>query len=283
MRASSLHAASAAAAAVRSTVDGDEIRRFAKLSAQWWAPGGPYVGLHAFNAVRVPVILGAALDVVRRRRNLDVASVVEPHTANSVTAGGGIHGTYDTRDVHRHVLSGLRVVDIGCGGGILSEVRVHLRFAAPWLLHSGVGARGLGMQAVLLCAFCWVGQALGRLGATVVGLDACEESVEAAKAHASTSPELQQRLSYQCGTAEDLVVGKGDCDQSGACVSSLLLCLCKFPSPLQCTPRPRPPARPQARHPTHPLTPFSLFLSFLRFCAWRGVCWCTDVFSSGPL
>ncbi len=52
-------------------------------------------------------------------------------------------------------------------------------------------------------------QALCRLGGTVLGVDACEESVCAAKAHAGRSPSLQSRLEYHCGTVEELAGQQG--------------------------------------------------------------------------
>ena len=65
-------------------------------------------------------------------------------------------------------LAGLRALDVGCGGGLLSEP-------------------------------------LARLGARVLGLDAAEASVAAARAHLeSHSPELVERLEYRVATAEEL-------------------------------------------------------------------------------
>ena len=39
---------------------------------------------------------------------------------------------------------------------------------------------------------------------SVVGLDACTENIEAAREHLSLDPELQERLSYQCCTVEEV-------------------------------------------------------------------------------
>jgi hypothetical protein len=83
---------------VDSTVDPGEVLRFAKLADQWWAPRGPYVGLHQLNHVRVPIIVEAA----RRDR-----------VARDNGAGAGSLGSS---------LTGVRLADVGCGGGILSEV-----------------------------------------------------------------------------------------------------------------------------------------------------------------
>ena len=129
------------------SVDADELRRFAAHSARWWSPDGPYAGLRAMNAVRVPLVLRAAA----------VAA-----------AGGGGGGGGVTR-----------LVDVGCGGGLLSE-------------------------------------ALARLdGFSVLGIDAETTAVRAARAHAALDPRLARpaaaaaaaappRLAYECTTAEAL-------------------------------------------------------------------------------
>jgi polyprenyldihydroxybenzoate methyltransferase/3-demethylubiquinol 3-O-methyltransferase len=62
-------------------------------------------------------------------------------------------------------LLGLSVLDVGCGAGLLSEP-------------------------------------LARIGARVVGIDACPENVEAARRHAELDPGLAERLSYSCTTVE---------------------------------------------------------------------------------
>ena len=64
-------------------------------------------------------------------------------------------------------LEGVTILDVGCGGGVLSE-------------------------------------ALARLGADVTGLDAAEENVAAAAEHAKEDGEAAARLSYRCGTVEAL-------------------------------------------------------------------------------
>ena len=48
---------------------------------------------------------------------------------------------------------------------------------------------------------------------SVVGLDACSENIEAAREHLSLDPDLQERLSYQCCTVEevDLMLAFGKC------------------------------------------------------------------------
>lgn len=71
-------------------------------------------------------------------------------------------------------LKGLNVVDIGCGGGLLSE-------------------------------------SLARLGASVVGIDPTSAAIEAARSHASTDP-LTHNIDYRINTVEDLVYAKESFD-----------------------------------------------------------------------
>ena len=74
-----------------STVDPAEVRRFSALAAEWWDPRGKMAPLHKFNPVRLGYIRDqAAAHFDRDRKRLDC-------------------------------FKGLRVLDIGCGGGILCE------------------------------------------------------------------------------------------------------------------------------------------------------------------
>src|SRR5258705_9743319 len=74
-----------------STVDDEEVARFAALAGEWWDPRGKMAPLHKFNPVR----LGYIRDAACRRFGRDPKRL--------------------------DCLAGLRVLDIGCGGGILSE------------------------------------------------------------------------------------------------------------------------------------------------------------------
>jgi len=116
------------------TVDPVEVARFAALAAQWWDPRGKMGMLHKFNPVRLRYIKEAACRQFAR----------DPKGLDS--------------------LAGLRILDIGCGGGILSEP-------------------------------------LARLGGDVVGADPAVPNIEAAKVHAAGAG---LRLDYRATTAEAL-------------------------------------------------------------------------------
>jgi 2-polyprenyl-6-hydroxyphenyl methylase/3-demethylubiquinone-9 3-methyltransferase len=116
------------------SVDKDEVARFSRLSEQWWNATGPMAALHKFNPVRIGYI-----------RNRSAA-----HFARD-------RGRLDS-------LAGLRVLDIGCGGGILAEP-------------------------------------LARLGATVVAIDPSESNIAVARQHAAAS---RLAIDYRSTTAEAL-------------------------------------------------------------------------------
>jgi 2-polyprenyl-6-hydroxyphenyl methylase/3-demethylubiquinone-9 3-methyltransferase len=117
-----------------STVDRAEVARFSALAEEWWNPRGKMAPLHKFNPVRLGYIRDQA--AARFSRNAKQLGC----------------------------LKGLRFLDIGCGGGILSEP-------------------------------------LARLGASMVGADPSDTNIEAAKLHAAQSG---LSIDYRCTTAEDL-------------------------------------------------------------------------------
>ena len=115
-------------------MDAAEIARLSARAAEWWDPRGKMAALHQFNPVRLAFIRDqAAARFGRDGKRLDC-------------------------------LKGLRILDIGCGGGILSEP-------------------------------------LARLGAEVVGADPSEDNIAAAKQHAD---EMELAIDYRCTTAEAL-------------------------------------------------------------------------------
>jgi 2-polyprenyl-6-hydroxyphenyl methylase/3-demethylubiquinone-9 3-methyltransferase len=123
-----------AARSRQSSVDKAEVERFSQHAGDWWNPRGPMAALHKFNPVRLAYIRDKACGrFARDAKKLDC-------------------------------LKGLRILDIGCGGGILSEP-------------------------------------LARLGAQMLGADPSLENIAAASAHARESGVA---VDYRATTAEDL-------------------------------------------------------------------------------
>jgi len=116
------------------TLDRDEVARFAKLADAWWDEKGPFRPLHKITPTRLTYL----------RDRLCANFGKDPKAPPSLT--------------------GLSVLDIGCGGGLVAEP-------------------------------------LTRLGAEVTGIDPGEETIEAAKAHASGAG---LRIAYEATTAEAL-------------------------------------------------------------------------------
>ncbi|XP_028281609.1 ubiquinone biosynthesis O-methyltransferase, mitochondrial [Parambassis ranga] len=142
-----------ARSASHSTVDPDEVRRFQSLASKWWDEQGEFAALHAMNDLRVPFVRDNLLNVHRAR-----------HPGKP--------------------LAGLRVLDVGCGGGLLTEP-------------------------------------LGRLGADVLGIDPVEDSIGTAQLHSSYDPDLCDRVSYRACTLEELSSeGEGETGQFDAVVAS---------------------------------------------------------------
>ena len=78
-------------AAGKTTIDDAQVEWFSKMAAEWWDPRGKFKPLHKFNPVRISYIREKACAHFGR----DVKSA--------------------------RPLEGLRVLDVGCGGGLLSE------------------------------------------------------------------------------------------------------------------------------------------------------------------
>ncbi len=116
------------------TVDPAEIARFSAMAAEWWDPDGKFRPLHRFNPVRLQYLRDALCDRFGR----------------------------DKRE--RRPLSGLSVLDVGCGGGLISEP-------------------------------------LARMGAAVTGIDASAQNIGTASAHAAESG---LSIEYLEAAAEDI-------------------------------------------------------------------------------
>ena len=116
------------------SLDPSEVEKFSAMAAEWWNPKGKFAVLHVFNPVRLQFI------------------------KEQVCARLG-------RDpLVRYPFEGLRFLDIGCGGGLLSEP-------------------------------------MARLGAKMVGVDPSEKNIKTASVHAT---EVGLAIDYRVGTAEDL-------------------------------------------------------------------------------
>ncbi|MEP9354008.1 bifunctional 2-polyprenyl-6-hydroxyphenol methylase/3-demethylubiquinol 3-O-methyltransferase UbiG [Xanthobacter sp. KR7-65] len=116
------------------TIDPDEVARFDALGAQWWDPKGKMAPLHAMNPARLSFLR----DALVRHFHRDASSL--------------------------RPLKGLSLLDIGCGGGLLSEP-------------------------------------LARMGAQVTGIDPAPGNVEIARAHAAQSG---LAIDYEAVAAEAL-------------------------------------------------------------------------------
>lgn len=117
------------------SVDPAEIEKFRAMASDWWSPTGKFAPLHKFNPVR--------LEFIRQRAT--------------------VHFGLD--DEARRPLDGLRLLDAGCGGGLVSEP-------------------------------------MARLGARVTGLDAGEANIKAASVHAAASG---VEIDYRVGAVEGLL------------------------------------------------------------------------------
>jgi len=117
-----------------STVDPAEIERFSRIAEEWWDPAGKFAPLHRLNPVRLAYIRDRAAQ-------------------------------HWQRDARSSPLRGLSVLDIGCGGGLLSEP-------------------------------------MARLGGAVTGIDAAERNIAVARRHAAGQ---ELAIDYRDTTAETLV------------------------------------------------------------------------------
>jgi 2-polyprenyl-6-hydroxyphenyl methylase/3-demethylubiquinone-9 3-methyltransferase len=116
------------------TIDAAEVEKFGGMAEQWWDPDGKFRPIHKFNPVRL--------------------AYIREHAIRHFGKDGGT----------RQPLTGLTVLDIGCGGGLLAEP-------------------------------------LARLGATVTGIDAAERNIGVARLHAERSG---LDIDYRATTAEAL-------------------------------------------------------------------------------
>ena len=115
------------------TINKKEIEKFSKIAKEWWNPDGKFKPLHKFNPIRISYI----------KRN-----VIE---------------TFKIKNRNKP-LKKVQILDIGCGGGLLSEP-------------------------------------MSRLGAKVIGIDASEKNIKVAKIHAKKN---NLDIKYICTSPENL-------------------------------------------------------------------------------
>ena len=119
------------------SVSKKEIEKFSKMAAEWWNPEGKFKPLHKFNPIRIKYIKENIIE------NFKLKNKSKP-------------------------LSGVNILDIGCGGGLLSEP-------------------------------------MSRLGANITGIDASDKNIKIAKLHATKN---KLKINYLCSSPEKLKVKK---------------------------------------------------------------------------
>ena len=119
------------------TVNKEEINKFTKLADEWWNPEGKFKPLHKFNPIRIKYIKDNVISHFKKNKK-------------------------------KNSLKGLEFLDIGCGGGLLSE---------PF----------------------------ARLGANITGIDASDKNIKIAKIHSKKS---NLKINYICSSPENLNLNK---------------------------------------------------------------------------
>ena len=120
-----------------SSVNKKEIEKFSKMADEWWDPSGKFKPLHKFNPIRIQYIKEYIID------NFKLKNKKKP-------------------------LDKINILDIGCGGGLLSEPMI-------------------------------------RLGANVTGIDASSKNINIAKHHAKKN---NLKINYICSSPEKLKIKK---------------------------------------------------------------------------
>ncbi len=119
------------------TINKKEIEKFSKMASEWWDPQGKFKPLHKFNPIRIKYIKDCIIE------HFNINKKEQP-------------------------LKNLEILDIGCGGGLLSEP-------------------------------------ISRMGAKVTGIDASIKNIHAAKFH---SKKNKLKINYICSSPEKLEVKK---------------------------------------------------------------------------
>ena len=116
------------------TINKKEIEKFSKIAEEWWDPNGKFKPLHKFNPIRISYIKENIISSLNIKNN------------------------------QNKPLKNIKILDIGCGGGLLSEP-------------------------------------MSRLGADVVGIDASDKNIKVAKLHAKKN---HLDIKYLCTSPENL-------------------------------------------------------------------------------
>ncbi len=119
------------------TINKKEIEKFSKIAEEWWNPTGKFKPLHKFNPIRITYIKDNIIKTLKLKGE-------------------------------KKPLENVRILDVGCGGGLLSEP-------------------------------------MARLGAEVVGIDASDRNIEIAKIHAKKN---NLNIKYLCSSPEKLKIEK---------------------------------------------------------------------------
>ena len=114
------------------TINKEEIDKFSKIAEEWWDPEGKFKPLHIFNPLRIKYIKDSIIKHFKIKKK-------------------------------KLPLSGLKILDIGCGGGLIAEP-------------------------------------MSRLGANITGIDASEKNIKIAKAHLKKS---KLKINYKCASPEN--------------------------------------------------------------------------------
>ena len=116
------------------TINKEEIQKFSKLADEWWDVNGKFKPLHMFNPIRIEYIT----DKIKQHFKINAGNL--------------------------NYLKGLNILDIGCGGGLISEP-------------------------------------MARLGGSVTGIDASEKNIKVAKIHAKKN---ELKINYLNKSPEEL-------------------------------------------------------------------------------
>ena len=119
------------------TINKKEIEKFSKIAEEWWDPEGKFKPLHKFNPIRISYIKDNIIKTFELKKN-------------------------------EKPLNKIKILDIGCGGGLLSEP-------------------------------------MSRLGADVVGIDASDKNISVAKLHAKKN---NLNIKYVCSSPENFQINE---------------------------------------------------------------------------